>query len=127
MIRVGGRLGNTDTVCYTCRPIVAPNNHHVTNLIICHYHRVRHVGTTQVLAAIIRKFWVLKGGTPVRRVMRRWSATPEELDPVPRMNPCPRGFCCSVKLDSSYQVSKIAEIFWVNQQGALEKQLDPGW
>ena len=49
-----------------------------------------------------------------------------QLDPVPRVNSCPRGFCCCVKLDSSYQVSKIAEIFWVNQQGALEKQLDPG-
>ena len=49
-----------------------------------------------------------------------------ELDPVPRVNSCPRGFCCCAKLDSSYQVSKIAEIFWVNQQGALEKQLDPG-
>ena len=43
------------------------------------------------------------------------------------MNLCPRGFCCYVKLDSSYQVSKIAEIIWVNQKGALEKQLDPGW
>ena len=49
-----------------------------------------------------------------------------KLDPVPRVNSCPRGFCCCVKLNSSYQVSKIAEIFWVNRQGALEKQLDPG-
>ena len=49
-----------------------------------------------------------------------------EQDPVPRVNSCPRGFWCCVKLDSCYQVSKIAEIFWVNQQGALEKQLDPG-
>ena len=38
---------------------------------------------------------------------------------------CPGGFCCCVNLDSSYQVSKIAEIFRVNQQGALAKQLDP--
>ena len=44
---------------------------------------------------------------------------------MPRVNSCPRGFCCCVKLDSSYQGSKIAEIFWVNQHGALEKQLDP--
>ena len=36
------------------------------------------------------------------------------------------GFCYYAKLDSSYQVSKIAEIFSVNQQGALEKQQDPG-
>ena len=38
-----------------------------------------------------------------------------KLDPVPRVNSCPRGFCCCVKLDSSYQLSKIAEILWVNQ------------
>ena len=47
-----------------------------------------------------------------------------EQDPVPRVNSCPGGFCCSVNLDSGYQISKIAEIFWVNQHGALEKQLD---
>ena len=34
-----------------------------------------------------------------------------------------RGFFCFVKLASSYQGSKFTEIFWVNQQGALEKQL----
>ena len=50
----------------------------------------------------------------------------KKLDPVPRVNSCPRGFCCSVKLVSSCQLSKIAEILWVNQQGALEKQLHPG-
>ena len=50
-----------------------------------------------------------------------------KLDLVPRVNSCPGGgFCCCVKLDSSYQVSDIAEILWVNQPGALEKQLDPG-
>ena len=49
-----------------------------------------------------------------------------KLDPVPRVNSCPRGFYCCVKLDSSYQVSTIAEIFLVNQHGKLEKQLDPG-
>ena len=42
-----------------------------------------------------------------------------KLDPVPRVNSCPRGFCCCVKLDSSYQLSKIAEILWVNQQGEI--------
>ena len=46
---------------------------------------------------------------------------------MPRVNSCLRGFCCCVKLDGSYQVSKIAEITWVNQKGTLEKQLDPGW
>ena len=40
--------------------------------------------------------------------------TNKKLDPVPRVNSCPIGFCCCAKLDSSYQVSKIAEIFKVN-------------
>ena len=45
---------------------------------------------------------------------------------MPRVNSCPGGLCCCVKLDSRYQILKIAEIFCVNQQGVLEKQLDPG-
>ena len=46
---------------------------------------------------------------------------------VRKVNSCPGGFCCCVKLDSSYQIiAKIAEIFELNQQSALEKQLDPG-
>ena len=30
--------------------------------------------------------------------------TKDKLDPVPSVNSCPRGFCCCVKLDISYQV-----------------------
>ena len=45
---------------------------------------------------------------------------------VHKVNSCPGGFCCCVKLDSSYQIAKIAEIIESNKQGALEKQLDPG-
>ena len=50
----------------------------------------------------------------------------KKLDPVPRVNSCPRELCCCVELDGCHQLAKIAEILWVNQQGALEKQLDPG-
>ena len=49
-----------------------------------------------------------------------------KLDPVPRMNSCPRDVWCCVELDISHEVWKIAEILLINQQGALEKQLDPG-
>ena len=72
IIRVGGRLGNTDALSYASKhPIILPNKHHVTDLIIRHYHQVGHVGATQVLAAIRRNFWILKGGTAVRRVISR--------------------------------------------------------
>ena len=32
-----------------------------------------------------------------------------KLNPVPRVNSCPRGFCCCAKLDSSYQDSKMKD------------------
>ena len=54
-------------------------------------------------------------------VQERRSQSMWKLHSVPRVNSCPGDSCCCVKLDSIYQASKIAEIFWVNQQGALEK------
>ena len=103
IIRVGGRLGNTDAVSYTSKhPIILPNKHHVTDLIIRHYHQVGHVGATQVLAAIRRKFWILKGGTAVRRVIskcikcRKLNAKPEQQImaplPVARITPADAPF-----------------------------------
>ena len=48
-------------------------------------------GSSQVLAAIRRKFWILKGGSAVRRVVskcikcRRWNSRPEAqiMAPLP--------------------------------------------
>ena len=100
IIRVGGRLGNTDAVSYASKnPIILPNKHHVTDLIIRHYHQVGHVDTTQVLVAITRKFWILKSGTAVRRVIskcikcRKLNAKPEQqiMAPLPVARITPAG------------------------------------
>ncbi|XP_067029999.1 uncharacterized protein [Acropora muricata] len=102
IIRVGGRLGNTDAVSYALKhPIILPNKHHVTDLIIRHYHQVGHVGATQVLAAIRRKFWILKSGTAERRVIskcikgRKLNAKPEKqiMAPLPVARITPAGRC----------------------------------
>ena len=98
-IRLGGHLGNADAVAYASKhPIVLPKKHHVTDLIIHHYHQVGHVGTTKVLAAIRKKFWILKGGMAIRRVIskcikcRRWNAKPEKqiMAPLPIARITPR-------------------------------------
>ena len=39
--------------------------------------------------------------------------------PCPQGELVPKGLLLLVKLDSSYQLSKIAEILWVNQQGEI--------
>lgn len=92
LIRVGGRLNNAEAIdCFMKHPIVLPTKHHVTDMIIRHYHQIGHVGSSQVLAAIRRKFWILKGGSAVRRVVskcikcRRWNSKPEAqiMAPLP--------------------------------------------
>ena len=100
LIRVGGRLDNAENVSYIMRhPIILPSKHHITDLVIHHYHQIGHVGVSQVLAAIRKKFLILKGGSAVRRVVnkciqcRRWNAKPEAqiMAPLPAARVTPGG------------------------------------
>ena len=68
LLRLKGRLvsGNTNKC-----GVILPSGHHVTTLIIRHYHETRgHVGTQQVLAAVREKYWILKGQSTVKRVIK---------------------------------------------------------
>ena len=49
----------------------------------------------------------------------------EESDPVPGWTCAKEAFAVVLSL-MAYRIKNIAEICWVNKQGALEKQLDPG-
>ena len=52
-------------------PIILPGEHHVTQLIIRYKHEsLGHVGTQQVLATTRRQYWILKGTSTVRKVLR---------------------------------------------------------
>ena len=70
IIRVGGRLDKAP-VSYDARhPMILPEKHHVTALIIKHCHLMEgHVGCSQVLATVRQKFWILQGPVPVKRVV----------------------------------------------------------
>ena len=51
--------------------MILPYKHHVTNLIIKHHHvAVGHMGQESVLASLRERFWILKGRSAVRRVVR---------------------------------------------------------
>ena len=68
LLRLNGRLvsGNTNKCI-----VILPSGHHVTTLIIRHYHETSgHVGVQQVLAAIRERFWILKGHSTVKRVIK---------------------------------------------------------
>ena len=98
IICVGGRLERASISFSAKHPVILPNGHHVTDLIIKHYHQSEgHVGTSQVLASVRQKFWVLRGLTAVRRVVgkclrcRRWNARPGQqiMAPLPEARVTP--------------------------------------
>lgn len=66
LIRLGGRQQNVNLD--RC-PVILPSKHHVTTLIIRHYHNINgHVGARQVLAATRERYWILRGTSSVKSV-----------------------------------------------------------
>lgn len=69
LVRLCGRLNVSDQ---SKLPVILPNDHHVTSLIIRHYHETEgHVGTNQVLATTRQRYWIIKGPSTVKRVVKK--------------------------------------------------------
>ncbi|XP_058799992.1 uncharacterized protein LOC131669251 [Phymastichus coffea] len=72
VIRVGGRLKNSNLQFNQKYPILLPSNHHVSDLIIRDaYHRNLHGGVQSTLYTIRERFWILNGRNQIRHVLRR--------------------------------------------------------
>jgi len=70
VLRVGGRLERAPLTFEVKHPIIIPSKHHLSELIIRHYHVVEgHCGPTQVLSSTRQKFWIIRGHSAVRRVL----------------------------------------------------------
>ncbi len=70
-LRVGGRLTNAPIPFEAKHPVILPNNHHVTQLIISHYHlRLGHADPERVLAEIRQRFWILKGRAVINQTLK---------------------------------------------------------
>ena len=71
-IRVGGRLARAPLPENTRHQIILPANHHITDLIIRHYHLTcAHGGIERTLSEIRQRFWILKGRTAVKRALHQ--------------------------------------------------------
>ena len=71
LLRVGGRLVNARVRGKTKHPIIIPFKHPVTDMIIRYHHAaVGHMGQESVLSSLRGEFWIIKGRTAVRRVVR---------------------------------------------------------
>ena len=72
VICVGGRLDYAALPERSKHPWILPADHHVTNLIIEHYHvRTGHSGAERILAETRKGFWIIKGRSSVRRVLSK--------------------------------------------------------
>jgi len=70
IVRVGSRLERADIDSNAKYPAILPSRHHITDLIVRHYHiKNGHVGSSQTLAAIRQRYWILKGPSTVRRIL----------------------------------------------------------
>ncbi|XP_072392388.1 uncharacterized protein [Diabrotica undecimpunctata] len=71
ILRVGGRLHNSD-FCYDKKhPIVLDSKHHFTTILVRNEHlTLNHCGPQLLLASIREKFWPINGRQVVRKIVR---------------------------------------------------------
>lgn len=68
LIRVGGRLANSDLKFSPRHPIVLPRQDHVIDLLVDYYHRkYLHAGPELVMSLLRQKYWILSA----RRIIRQ--------------------------------------------------------
>ena len=72
VLRVGGRLNRSSLTFEEKHPILLPKKHHVSQLIIRHYHeKVIHHQGRQITHGAVRQadFWVINGHKEVSRMV----------------------------------------------------------
>jgi hypothetical protein len=72
LLRVGGRLQNSDLPYSSRHPILLPRHHHLSMLIVRYLHfEGRHVrGVNSVLYDLRVKYWIVKGRELIKEVQR---------------------------------------------------------
>ncbi|XP_071490097.1 uncharacterized protein [Diadema antillarum] len=70
IVRIGGRLGNAPLDYDEKHPVILPHDHHVTRLLISHHHHlVGHSGAGMTWSSLRTRYWVIRGGVAVRKVV----------------------------------------------------------
>ncbi|GFX50285.1 integrase catalytic domain-containing protein [Trichonephila clavipes] len=70
LLRVVGRMSNSDLPYVNKHPSILPGNHNLTVQIIVHFHRKNlHTGASSLLHYVREKFWPLNGRSLCRKVV----------------------------------------------------------
>jgi hypothetical protein len=72
LLRVGGRLKNSNLPASVKHQIILPKNHAVTSMIVrCYHLRYLHGGVQLISAAIRQKYWITGGKSLIRQQIRK--------------------------------------------------------
>ncbi len=70
LLRVGGRIKHAPIDERNKHQIILPKDHHVSKLIVRHYHHLSgHSGQDYVLSLVRSKYWIVHGRSSVKRVL----------------------------------------------------------
>ena len=71
LVRVGGRLNNSNLSYEHQHPILLPKKHHVVQLLIDFHHKLNfHAGSNLLLSLLRQKYWVVGGRSVVRNYVK---------------------------------------------------------
>mgnify|MGYP004579188501 CR=1 FL=1 len=71
IMRVGGRLKNSDMPYYSKHPIILPPNHTFTTALVRFLHEINsHAGAQATSAFLRQRYWVINARKVVRKVVR---------------------------------------------------------
>ncbi|CAG7725597.1 unnamed protein product, partial [Allacma fusca] len=72
LLRVGGRIDRAPLTFDERHPVMLPNAHHITRLIIENLHRsLKHAGCQLVLYHLQKKYWIIRGKSLVRKLINQ--------------------------------------------------------
>lgn len=72
MLRVGGRIDNSEVSFSQKHPIILPKQSRVTDLIIYQEHiRLLHSGARSLLASLNEKYWIVNGYRHVKKIIHK--------------------------------------------------------
>ena len=72
IIRVGGRIKNSNLCFDVKHPVLLPKHHHFTKLIIQHFHTQHlHARAQATLAAIRQQYWIISSRRAIRQVLHK--------------------------------------------------------
>ena len=106
--RCGGRLSNAEVPYTTRHPIILPRDHLLVKMLVLRAHaRVYHDGVSETLNEVRASYWIVKGRSLVKRILRK-CVTCRRLEgkayPSPPPPPLPE---FRVKVDSPFSTTGV--------------------